>query len=85
MKDKEVSSKNAEDVKTSLNEDEEDVQTFQDLKPEVEESIAKVFPSDDPLDAASFDPIEYVNLRFPTEESLSKIGSILVGSCESDS
>ena len=46
---------------------------FQDLKPQVEESISKVLPSDDPLDAATFDPIEYVNRRFPTEESLSKL------------
>ena len=39
----------------------------------MEESIAKILPSDDPLDAANFDPIEYVNQRFPTEESLSKL------------
>ena len=40
------------------------------LDPEVESAIAAIFPSDDPLDQADFDPVRYINTIFPSEQSL---------------
>lgn len=37
---------------------------------QLEEAMAEVIPSDDPLDQADFDPIAYINATFPDEESL---------------
>jgi len=37
----------------------------------------QVFPSDDPLDKADFNPIEYINNLFPTEQSLSNIEEVI--------
>jgi hypothetical protein len=36
-------------------------------------AIAEVFPSSDPLDAADFSPIKYINELFPTEQSLTNL------------
>lgn len=36
----------------------------------LEEALAEVLPSDDPLDAADFDPVTYINMEFPDESSL---------------
>lgn len=40
------------------------------LDPDVDAAIAEVFPSDDPLDSSSFDPVAYINTIFPSEQSL---------------
>lgn len=40
---------------------------------EVEKAIQEVCPSTDPLDSKDFDPTEYINKLFPTEQSLSSI------------
>ncbi len=32
-----------------------------------------MFPSSNPLDARDFDPIEYINALFPTEQSLAGV------------
>lgn len=34
-------------------------------------------PSDDPLDVADFNPIDYINSLFPTEQSLSTIDQVI--------
>jgi len=51
----------------------EDAPFFEDvvrLDPDVDAAIAAVFPSDDPLDSSSFDPVGYINRLFPSEQSL---------------
>jgi methyl-accepting chemotaxis protein len=40
---------------------------------EVEEAIREVCPTSDPLDSKDFDPIDYINQLFPTEQSLAGI------------
>ncbi|KAK2558268.1 Vacuolar protein sorting-associated protein 53-like protein [Acropora cervicornis] len=35
---------------------------------EVEEAISQVFESDDPLDSKDFNPVDYINTVFPTEQ-----------------
>lgn len=45
--------------------------------PEVISAIDQVFPSDDPLDKADFNPIDYINNLFPTEQSLSNIEEVI--------
>ena len=44
---------------------------------EVQAAIDEVFPSDDPLDAPDFDPIDYINEMFPTEQSLVNLDDVL--------
>lgn len=39
-------------------------------------------PSDDPVDVANFNPIDYINSLFPTEQSLSNI-DVVISSMES--
>merc|ERR1712142_1459160 len=51
--------------------------------PEVQDAIQKVLPSDDPLDQADFDAIDYINSLFPTEQSLANIDEV-IGSVESE-
>ncbi len=43
------------------------------LSPEVQQAIAAILPSDDPLDKPDFDLVEYINELFPNEQSLSSI------------
>ena len=43
----------------------------------VENTLRTVFPSDDPLDAATFDPIAFVNANFPNERSLARMDTYL--------
>jgi hypothetical protein len=38
-----------------------------ELCPEVEKVLAELFPSDDPLDDPNFDPVAYINQKFPNE------------------
>jgi hypothetical protein len=40
------------------------------LSPELEKALASVCPSEDPLDDALFDPIAFLNGKFPSEEAL---------------
>lgn len=37
----------------------------------------QVFPSQDPLDKADFNAVDYINNLFPTEQSLSNIGEVI--------
>ncbi|CAG2061000.1 unnamed protein product, partial [Timema podura] len=39
----------------------------------------QVLPSDDPLDQPDFNPVDYINSIFPTEQSLSSIDDVLNG------
>lgn len=43
------------------------------FSPAVEKALAEVCPSDDPIDRPDFDPIAYINQRFPDEASLAKL------------
>ncbi|CAC5421456.1 VPS53 [Mytilus coruscus] len=49
----------------------------QTFSPEVQEAIDQVLPSDDPLDRADFNPIDYINTLFPTEQSLANIDDVV--------
>ena len=44
---------------------------------EVQAAINEIFPSDDPLDAPDFDPVDYINEMFPTEQSLVNLDDVL--------
>jgi len=50
------------------------------FSPELERALKQVCPSDDPLDAADFDPIQYINATFPDESSImgGKLDSFLL-------
>lgn len=52
------------------------------FSPEVQNAIEQVVPSDDPVDVADFNPIDYINSLFPTEQSLSNI-DVVISSMES--
>ncbi|KAK6473353.1 vacuolar protein sorting-associated protein 53-like protein isoform X1 [Huso huso] len=47
------------------------------LTPEVQQAIEQVFPSQDPLDRADFNAVEYINTLFPTEHSLANIDDVV--------
>lgn len=47
------------------------------LSREVQEAIASILPSDDPLDRPDFDVIEYINELFPNEQSLSNLDDVI--------
>ncbi|XP_063395988.1 vacuolar protein sorting-associated protein 53 homolog [Mytilus trossulus] len=47
------------------------------FSPEIQEAIDQVLPSDDPLDRADFNPIDYINTLFPTEQSLANIDDVV--------
>ena len=49
---------------------------------EVQNVIASVFPSSDPLEQADFNVVDYINTLFPNEQSLSNIDEV-VGNVES--
>lgn len=44
---------------------------------EVQELIASVFPSDDPLQQPNFNVVDHINKLFPTEQSLSTIDDVV--------
>ncbi|KAK4293498.1 hypothetical protein Pmani_033807 [Petrolisthes manimaculis] len=48
-----------------------------DFPPEVVKAIQEILPSDDPFDAADFNAVEYINARFPAEQSLHHIDDVL--------
>lgn len=37
----------------------------------------QILPSNDPLDKPDFDPIDYINNLFPTEQSLTNIDDVI--------
>ena len=61
-----------------LFEDEEDMLLIEQMLPaDVQQAIASILPSDDPLDKPDFDLIEYINELFPNEQSLSNIDEVI--------
>ncbi|XP_030143688.4 vacuolar protein sorting-associated protein 53 homolog isoform X1 [Taeniopygia guttata] len=48
-----------------------------ELAPAVQAAIEQVFPSQDPLDRADFNAVEYINALFPTEQSLANIDEVV--------
>ncbi|KAG7162949.1 Vacuolar protein sorting-associated protein 53-like [Homarus americanus] len=48
-----------------------------DFPPEVVQAIQEILPSDDPFDAPDFNTVEYINTRFPAEQSLHHIDDVL--------
>ncbi|CAG5085345.1 Oidioi.mRNA.OKI2018_I69.PAR.g10870.t1.cds [Oikopleura dioica] len=46
--------------------------------PAVVEALAKMFPSDDPLDSVDFDVTQYINAMFPNEQSLSNLDEVIL-------
>ncbi|XP_062479443.1 vacuolar protein sorting-associated protein 53 homolog isoform X2 [Pezoporus occidentalis] len=48
-----------------------------ELAPAVQAAIEQVFPSQDPLDRADFNAVEYINTLFPTEQSLANIDEVV--------
>ncbi|XP_075956208.1 vacuolar protein sorting-associated protein 53 homolog [Anarhichas minor] len=55
----------------------EDLEAILHLTPEVQQAIEQVFPSQDPLDRADFNAVEYINTLFPTEQSLANIDDVV--------
>ncbi|OCT92293.1 vacuolar protein sorting-associated protein 53 homolog isoform X1 [Xenopus laevis] len=55
----------------------EELEAVLHLSPEVQQAIEQVFPSQDPLDCADFNAVEYINTLFPTEQSLSNIDDVV--------
>ncbi|KAK8829812.1 hypothetical protein WA577_001204, partial [Blastocystis sp. JDR] len=45
------------------------------LDPEVDEALATILDSKDPLDAPNFDPVAYINDQFPDEEAMTKLNT----------
>lgn len=48
-----------------------------DFPQEVVQAIQEILPSDDPFDAPDFNTVEYINTRFPAEQSLHHIDDVL--------
>nr|CAG4650778.1 EOG090X024P [Simocephalus serrulatus]SVE94101.1 EOG090X024P [Simocephalus serrulatus] len=65
----------AQDVDDFL--DDELINQYIVFPPEVIAAIDQVFPSQDPLDRADFNPVDYINNLFPTEQSLSNIEEVI--------
>ncbi|CAK6437890.1 unnamed protein product [Pipistrellus nathusii] len=55
----------------------EELEAVLQLTPDVQLAIEQVFPSQDPLDRADFNAVEYINTLFPTEQSLSNIDEVV--------
>lgn len=55
----------------------EDLEAILNLTPEVQLAIEQVFPSQDALDRADFNAVEYINTLFPTEQSLANIDDVV--------
>ncbi|XP_054112950.1 vacuolar protein sorting-associated protein 53 homolog isoform X3 [Callithrix jacchus] len=55
----------------------EELEAVLQLTPEVQLAIEQVFPSQDPLDRADFNAVEYINTLFPTEQSLANIDEVV--------
>ncbi|KAI9012778.1 Vps53-like protein [Gaertneriomyces semiglobifer] len=52
------------------------------LSPELDHAISSILSTSDPLDSRDFDPIEYINRMFLSEESLSTAEAILAKLCK---
>ncbi|XP_023933119.1 vacuolar protein sorting-associated protein 53 homolog [Lingula anatina] len=57
--------------------DDEHLHSVLSFPPEVQEAIEQVLPSTDPLDRPDFNPVEYINTLFPTEQSLANIDDVV--------
>ncbi|ELK01892.1 vacuolar protein sorting-associated protein 53 homolog isoform X1 [Pteropus alecto] len=55
----------------------EELEAVLQLTPDVQLAIEQVFPSQDPLDRADFNAVEYINALFPTEQSLANIDEVV--------
>eukprot|EP00112_Aurelia_sp_Birch-Aquarium-sp1_P023247 Seg685.3 transcript_id=Seg685.3/GoldUCD/mRNA.D3Y31 product="Vacuolar protein sorting-associated protein 53-like" protein_id=Seg685.3/GoldUCD/D3Y31 len=55
----------------------EDLFSFFDFPEEVEGAIAEVISGNDPLDSKDFNPVDYINTLFPTEQSLANIDDVV--------
>nr|XP_061797293.1 vacuolar protein sorting-associated protein 53 homolog isoform X1 [Nerophis lumbriciformis] len=55
----------------------DDLEEILHLTPEVQLAIEQVFPSQDPLDKADFNAVEYINTLFPTEQSIANIDDVV--------
>ncbi|XP_057571897.1 vacuolar protein sorting-associated protein 53 homolog isoform X1 [Hippopotamus amphibius kiboko] len=55
----------------------EELEAVLQLTPDVQLAIEQVFPSQDPLDRADFNAVEYINTLFPTEQSLANIDDVV--------
>ncbi|XP_061219586.1 vacuolar protein sorting-associated protein 53 homolog isoform X3 [Neopsephotus bourkii] len=69
------------EVAAAMEEDELELaaglETALELAPAVQAAIEQVFPSQDPLDRADFNAVEYINTVFPTEQSLANIDEVV--------
>ncbi|XP_041349182.1 vacuolar protein sorting-associated protein 53 homolog [Gigantopelta aegis] len=57
--------------------DDEQLESLLSFPPEVQEAIDQVLPSTDPLDKPDFNPVDYINTLFPTEQSLANIDDVV--------
>ncbi|KAH7960865.1 hypothetical protein HPB49_024077 [Dermacentor silvarum] len=57
--------------------DEDALNAFVNFPPEVQAAIEQVFPSTDPLDSPNFNPVDYINTLFPTEQSLANVDEVI--------
>ncbi|MCL4129587.1 UNVERIFIED_CONTAM: hypothetical protein GTU68_020135 [Idotea baltica] len=48
-----------------------------DFPPEVLKAIQEILPSDDPFDSPDFNAVDYINEKFPAEQSLHHIDDVL--------
>eukprot|EP00794_Sanderia_malayensis_P014186 gene14186-15664_t len=55
----------------------EDLYSFLEFPEEVEEAISEVISGNDPLDSKDFNPVDYINKLFPTEQSLANIDDVV--------
>lgn len=57
--------------------DEDILNSFIKFPPEVQHAIEQVLPSSDPLDSPNFNPVDYINNLFPSEQSLSNVDEVI--------
>ncbi|XP_065054602.1 vacuolar protein sorting-associated protein 53 homolog [Rhopilema esculentum] len=55
----------------------DDLFNFLDFPEDVESAIAEVISGNDPLDNKDFNPVDYINKLFPTEQSLANIDNVM--------
>jgi vacuolar protein sorting-associated protein 53 len=58
--------------------DDDDILSEELLSTEIQQAIASILPSEDPLDRPDFDLVEYINELFPNEQSLSNIDDVIL-------
>ncbi|XP_074640960.1 vacuolar protein sorting-associated protein 53 homolog [Tubulanus polymorphus] len=57
--------------------DDEHLNSILQFPEDVQAAIDEVLPSNDPLDKPDFNPVEYINTLFPTEQSLANIDEVV--------